>query len=116
MKILLQRKNKNESENCFCLPFRTLRIFWDQKLNLATFGRGEGVVLLVGFFGMYAMFLSTNLEQKNVNTYLLGNLFRYGHKMIPTSVVPSRARTAMGVAMFQFLDDTLIHENITYIF
>ena len=29
------------SKNCFCIRFRTLRIFWYQKLNLATYG-GEG--------------------------------------------------------------------------
>ena len=36
----------NEKIKRFCISFRTLRIFWDQKLNMATFeeedeGRSE---------------------------------------------------------------------------
>ena len=42
MKILLNEKCKNKLENCFCIRFRTLRIFWDQKLNFTTFGGGGG--------------------------------------------------------------------------
>ena len=38
IKILLNEKIKNKSKNCFCIRFRTLRIFWDQKLNLSSFG------------------------------------------------------------------------------
>ena len=40
MKILLNEEKK-KAEDSFCLCFRTLLIFWDQKLNLAI-SRGEG--------------------------------------------------------------------------
>ena len=41
MKMNVKRK---KSENWFCISFRTLRIFWDQKLNLTTLEEegGEG--------------------------------------------------------------------------
>ena len=37
MKIFIEN-----SKNCFCIRYRTLRIIWDQKLNLAIFEGGEG--------------------------------------------------------------------------
>ena len=49
MKILLNEKSKKNLKIAFCIRFRTLRIFSDQKLNLVTLeevggGRGEAGV------------------------------------------------------------------------
>ena len=38
----VERRYLKKSENCFCIRFRTLRIIWDQKSNLATFKGEEG--------------------------------------------------------------------------
>ena len=37
MKMYYLNKFFFSSENCFCIRFKTLNIFWDQKLNSATF-------------------------------------------------------------------------------
>ena len=41
-KILLNENILKKSENSSCKHFRTLRIFWDQELNLTTFEGGVG--------------------------------------------------------------------------
>ena len=48
IKILLNEKMQKKSENWFCISFRTLRIFWDQKLDLATVEEeGEGLHVIL---------------------------------------------------------------------
>ena len=39
---MLNKILKNKSENWFCISFKTLRIFWDQTLILATFEEVAG--------------------------------------------------------------------------
>ena len=46
MEILLDEKCIRKSENYFYTRFRTLRIFWEEKLNLTTFGWGGGRIPL----------------------------------------------------------------------
>ena len=41
IKILLHEQILRKSENCSCIPFRTLCIFWDKKLNFSTSGGRE---------------------------------------------------------------------------
>ena len=40
IKIFLKEKNWQKSKKCFCICFKTLRIFWNQKPNFPTFEGG----------------------------------------------------------------------------
>jgi len=72
IKMFVKRKNFKNWKKVFCIRLRTLLLFWDQKLNLATFEGGGCIGTTQSLFqkiNSYCFYVTRNIHLTSPNIY-----------------------------------------------